>query len=203
MTPLQVHYRKGDYCWVLGSLGAALDEEGFGVGPTFDNHRGQNFILPLVLPEPCPVCTDFIPFSRRPCSLASPDKAGWHGGGRTVVPPRSVHDGEQSHSMCGREGGKKKPSKASVLAFCWGYPVQAELQPVSRYSVWSRGREGRGAECRGAAISSWCHALAWYHLPSLLGQRSPCKSYSAVSGKIWFSLILPGSAWLAGLISLK
>lgn len=200
MTPLQVHYRKGDYCWVLGSLGTALDEEGFGVGPTFDNHRGQNFILPLVLPEPCPVCTDFIPFSRRPCSLASPDKAGWHGGGRTVVPPRSVHDGEQCGCVAcvacvaGRE---ERKSRVKALSLHSAGVILSRQSCSQCLGTLYGAVGGRGEVLNAGEQPSPPGAMPWRDTisPVFLGREALARAtqlFLAKSGFPWYCQEVPG-----------
>lgn len=102
--------------------------------------------------------------------------------------------------VAGREGkAKQRLCPCSLLALsCLGRAVAGasvlRMEPC---------KGGQRCWMQGSSLLLLVQALTWHHLPSLLGQRSPCKSYSAISGKICFSLILPGSAWLAGLISLK
>lgn len=99
MTPLQIHYRKGDSCWVQGSIGVALDEERFGVSPTVDNHRGRNHVL---------FALTLSLSALRSRSLASLGKAGqW-------CPPGLCMLGSKSYTMCGREGGRSQVKALSL-----------------------------------------------------------------------------------------
>lgn len=191
MIPLQIHYGGGDSWCAQGSFGVALDEEGSGVGATAEEHRWQNHRWQN------PVCTGVslsAVRSRTRQALTMGVAGQW-------CPPALCMVGNKSCTMCGREGRKQEPSKSSVLAVCWGCPVWAELPSASLLRM--EPQEG-GQRCwmqRSSLVLVPHPDLV--PSPQFAGQRSLCKSYSAISGKICFSLILPGSAWLAGLISLK
>lgn len=175
---LQIHYGKGDSPWVEGCLGVALGEERFGVGPTVENpHMGQT---------PTSWLLHRLSHSAvRSHSLVGWDEAGTCHGWQTdaglddeclqVLPS----EGGAAPVGCvpGREGKPEKrlPGRPWAPSLPPRRPPESACLGRAGYgcSPWADAREGRGAGCREATISSQSQALTWLQLPRLLWQSGP------------------------------
>lgn len=97
--------------------------------------------------------------------------------------------GSKSCSMCGREGGKEKTRKGSVLAVCWGYPVWAELWPVP---LWGRGEVLKAGEQPSPGATPWLGAIS----PVCFGREALARAtrlFLAKSVFPWYCQEVPGS----------
>lgn len=180
MIPLQIHYGGGDSWCAQGSFGVALDEEGSGVGATAEEHRWQNHVL-------CALTCPFQQWGPRQGRLSP---WGWQDSG--APQPCAWWGKNPARCVAGREGSKSQVKALSLQSA--GVVLSGQSCPVPPYCAWSHKREGRGAECRGAAFS-WCHTLTWYHLPSLLGREAFARAtqlFLAKSVFPWYCQEVPG-----------